>query len=307
MSMAPFGHIADIGIKTEPETGLYMGSGYAVLNLTNSPDKTKMDECNFTPLAHNINWCEDSEDKDVFHATWSNMPTWCRYCHQEGHTKISCSKSKARIICYNCHELGHRSKECPRANPGTAKKRKPTQTTPKDADKNQPQSTNPPISTKDKVDKLEGHTSDQKPSSSEVPQVDKQTSATANPSTAVTVNSTDNAVPMDTILTLPTKDEDDANDPSYEPSDQSDDDSMKTDDEMDDDSVVFDSQQKHVSLQQHTEGDQVTTTKTPSSMSSAATALDQSPHITTSRRTSLQIPKTSGIGPIQTSQEAHVQ
>ena len=42
------------------------------------------------------------------------MPTWCRYCHQTGHTKFECEKSKARIICYNCQQMGHRSFECPR-------------------------------------------------------------------------------------------------------------------------------------------------------------------------------------------------
>ncbi|KAI8327121.1 hypothetical protein BD560DRAFT_309347, partial [Blakeslea trispora] len=48
-------------------------------------------------LDHNIPWCEDSND--VFHATWRNMPTWCRYCHQTNHTKFECDKAKARIIC----------------------------------------------------------------------------------------------------------------------------------------------------------------------------------------------------------------
>ncbi|KAG1032753.1 hypothetical protein G6F43_013702 [Rhizopus delemar] len=44
------------------------------------------------------------------------MPTWCRYCHKEGHTKFECPASKARIICYSCHQHGHRSFECPRRN-----------------------------------------------------------------------------------------------------------------------------------------------------------------------------------------------
>jgi hypothetical protein len=42
------------------------------------------------------------------------MPTWCRYCHKEGHTKFDSPLSKARIICYSCHQQSHRSYECPR-------------------------------------------------------------------------------------------------------------------------------------------------------------------------------------------------
>jgi hypothetical protein len=56
--------------------------------------------------------CES--ESEVFHATWQNMPTWCRYCHKEGHTELDCPLSKARIICYSCHQQGHRSFECPR-------------------------------------------------------------------------------------------------------------------------------------------------------------------------------------------------
>ena len=53
---------------------------------------------------------------EVFRATWNNMPTWCRYCHKDGHTKFECAASKARVLCYSCHELGHRSFECPCRN-----------------------------------------------------------------------------------------------------------------------------------------------------------------------------------------------
>ncbi|KAI8327019.1 hypothetical protein BD560DRAFT_107435 [Blakeslea trispora] len=76
-----------------------MGSGYAVLG--------KPQNSSFLELAHTVSWCE-SEDQ-FFHCTWNNMPTWCRYCHQTGHTKFECEKSKARIICYSCQQFGHRS------------------------------------------------------------------------------------------------------------------------------------------------------------------------------------------------------
>ncbi|KAI9478571.1 MAG: hypothetical protein EXX96DRAFT_525222 [Benjaminiella poitrasii] len=42
------------------------------------------------------------------------MPTWCRYCYKENHTKYECAKSKASILCYPCFERGHRSFSCPR-------------------------------------------------------------------------------------------------------------------------------------------------------------------------------------------------
>ncbi|KAI8364550.1 hypothetical protein BD560DRAFT_310802, partial [Blakeslea trispora] len=103
-SLAPFGEIIDVGITTEPKLGVFMGSGYAVLG--------KPQNSSFLELAHTVSWCE-SEDQ-FFHCTWNNMPTWCRYCHQTGHTKFECEKSKARIICYSCQQFGHRSFECPR-------------------------------------------------------------------------------------------------------------------------------------------------------------------------------------------------
>jgi hypothetical protein len=114
-SLAMFSDILDAGIFTEKATGLFMGTGYAVLNIYQAPDTpigTK-----FANLGHQLSWCESSTE--VFHATWNNMPTWCRYCHKDGHSKYDCPSSKARILCYACHEQGHRSYECPRRNAST--------------------------------------------------------------------------------------------------------------------------------------------------------------------------------------------
>ncbi|KAG1033100.1 hypothetical protein G6F43_013631 [Rhizopus delemar] len=101
----------DVGISTEASTGFFMGAGYAVLNVQKESNVSEVKL--FQELSHQISWCET---KDFFHATWNNMPTWCRYCHKEGHTKYECPLSKARIICYSCHQNGHRSFECPRRN-----------------------------------------------------------------------------------------------------------------------------------------------------------------------------------------------
>ncbi|KAG1369121.1 hypothetical protein G6F61_012609 [Rhizopus arrhizus] len=111
-SLAVFGDIMDVGISTDTATGFFMGTGYAVLNIQQDP--SAFDVQKFQTLSHQISWCESPDD--FFHATWNNMPTWCRYCHKEGHTKIECPQSRARIICYSCHQNGHRSFECPRKN-----------------------------------------------------------------------------------------------------------------------------------------------------------------------------------------------
>jgi hypothetical protein len=111
-SLPIFGEVLDIGIITEKATGFFMGTGYAVLNIfqeENTPDDQK-----YAPLSHQISWCESPTE--MFHATWNNMPTWCRYCHKEGHTKFDCPTATARILCYSCHQQGHRSIECPRRN-----------------------------------------------------------------------------------------------------------------------------------------------------------------------------------------------
>jgi hypothetical protein len=113
-SLAMFGEIVDLGIYTEKASGYFMGTGYAVLNTSTSQ--------NYVELSHLISWCES--DKEFFHATWSNMPTWCRYCHKEGHTKFSCPLARARTLCYSCHEQGHRSYECPRRNNSKASNKK---------------------------------------------------------------------------------------------------------------------------------------------------------------------------------------
>jgi hypothetical protein len=111
-SLEIFDKVLDVGITTEAETGFFMGAGYAVLNVYQPADTP--DSLKFQELSHQLNWCES--DAEFFHATWNNMPTWCRYCHKDGHTKFECPLSKARILCYSCHQQGHRSFECPRRN-----------------------------------------------------------------------------------------------------------------------------------------------------------------------------------------------
>jgi hypothetical protein len=119
-SLGVYGRVLDVGILRDPKTKAYMGDGYAVLSLPKADDSSAG---SLPRLTHNISWKTGQEG---FYATWSNMPTWCRYCHEEGHTKFDCAKSLANLLCYNCHNLGHRSSDCPRRNPGTNKKPRKT-------------------------------------------------------------------------------------------------------------------------------------------------------------------------------------
>ncbi|ORZ22081.1 hypothetical protein BCR42DRAFT_405453, partial [Absidia repens] len=117
-SLAPYGELLDAGILLEPQTQYFMGTGYALLDIsaTESGAATRT-------LTHKISWCNEEES---FHATWAAMPTWCRYCHEEGHSKFVCEKSKASILCYSCKHFGHRSFECPRKNTELEQKKRKT-------------------------------------------------------------------------------------------------------------------------------------------------------------------------------------
>lgn len=119
-SLAIYGHIMDLGIYVDKQTDFFMENGYVVLDVT-----VVEGEQPFHPLTHVIKWKDAFKNVvDVFHATWNNMPTWCRYCHQEGHTKFSCALSKAKMSCYACHEQGHRAFECPNKQARGTDKRK---------------------------------------------------------------------------------------------------------------------------------------------------------------------------------------
>lgn len=148
-SLAIFGKILDVGINTEPSTGFFMGTGYAVLDRYQS--ETISPEEKFQDLHHKINWCED--ENESFRATWNNMPMWCRYCHKDGHTKFDCKDAKARILCYACHEKGHRSFECPRKTNNTKKARKTYQTR-QSTVKNQQESTEDNVEQSSNDDKV---------------------------------------------------------------------------------------------------------------------------------------------------------
>ncbi|CAO3592287.1 unnamed protein product [Absidia cylindrospora] len=120
LSLAKYGNVLDAGIFRDPKTQTYMGTGYAIINRQSISKPLA--------LTHTISW----HDSEVgFHATWSEMPPWCRYCHAEGHVVADCSLSRKNQVCWNCGKDGHRAALCPRQNYG--KKARKVATKPVDA------------------------------------------------------------------------------------------------------------------------------------------------------------------------------
>jgi hypothetical protein len=81
--------------------GWFMGSGYAILQ--------RDDNVTYPELHHKVTL---SHDEYCF-ATFPEMQIWCRYCHEEGHSKFTCAKAMANILCFDCHNYGHKSVDCP--------------------------------------------------------------------------------------------------------------------------------------------------------------------------------------------------
>ncbi|CAO0796326.1 unnamed protein product [Mucor circinelloides] len=101
--MGHFGTLLDIGLNYEQPMGWFMGSDYAII-------QQLLGEV-YPKLSHTITWTNGS-DNEFCHAPFPDMPIWCRYCHDEGHTKFECKKALAHIICYNCDLSGHRQADC---------------------------------------------------------------------------------------------------------------------------------------------------------------------------------------------------
>ncbi|KAI9486192.1 MAG: hypothetical protein EXX96DRAFT_33669 [Benjaminiella poitrasii] len=105
-ALNPFGTILDVGLKYDSKWGFFMGAGYAAIQQESLTDPSQ----SYPKLSHTLPW---TTGPYFCHATFANMPTWCRYCHDEGHTKVECPKALASIICYTCEKAGHRQADCP--------------------------------------------------------------------------------------------------------------------------------------------------------------------------------------------------
>ena len=99
-ALGPFGKILDLGLNYEKSMGWFMGTGYAIIQ--------QLPGVTYPTLHHSITWKTAANTEEFCHATFPDMATWCRYCHEEGHTKFECPKALSRIICYNCDKAGHR-------------------------------------------------------------------------------------------------------------------------------------------------------------------------------------------------------
>jgi hypothetical protein len=109
-TLSHFGTILDFGLHQETTYGFFMGTGYAVIQQDDNKEYPK--------LCHTISWGDSGE---FCHATFPEMPTWCRYCHDEGHTKYECKKAQASILCYACDKYGHKQIDCPEVKYGSQK------------------------------------------------------------------------------------------------------------------------------------------------------------------------------------------
>ncbi|KAG0763740.1 hypothetical protein G6F62_003198 [Rhizopus arrhizus] len=101
-SLKAYGSALDLGILRKSHTCTYIGTGYAILS---------------------------SEDKG-FYAVWSDVSTYCRYYHAEGHAIPDCPKKRSSRVCWNCRASGHIAAEC--AKNKTFKKARKTPTAPQD-------------------------------------------------------------------------------------------------------------------------------------------------------------------------------
>ncbi|KAG1049852.1 hypothetical protein G6F43_007844 [Rhizopus delemar] len=97
-----YGKVLDVGLKYDSTWRVFMGAGYAVIQQDPHTEYAK--------LTHILTWKEDGY---FCHSTFPDMPTWCRYCHAEGHTKYECAKALANITCYACDQPSHRNADCP--------------------------------------------------------------------------------------------------------------------------------------------------------------------------------------------------
>ncbi|KAG1443803.1 hypothetical protein G6F55_012545 [Rhizopus delemar] len=129
-TLSNYGRICDVGVVKDSETGTFLGSGYAILDV--SPQLINKDEPPFLELSHVITWVDPdvSRSGDVFIlAYWNDMPTYCKYCHESGHSASGCPKSPSgKRVCFLCLKRGHVRAECPERTSAAKRRRngKPT-------------------------------------------------------------------------------------------------------------------------------------------------------------------------------------
>jgi hypothetical protein len=117
-----YGQVIDVGIITDPISGMYLGSGYAVIDTT-----TPSNGHPYPPLIHNLPW---PGLHNGFLATCEDMKNFCKYCHKDGHIRDNCPVAPPLRLCYNCNRPGHIALHCPSAPTPTEKKQPSTPSSP---------------------------------------------------------------------------------------------------------------------------------------------------------------------------------
>ncbi|CEG80882.1 hypothetical protein RMATCC62417_15148 [Rhizopus microsporus] len=99
-----YDHVLHVGLLLNPQTNLFFGKGYALLDVTTD------DIHSFKPLSHEIALVDDR----IICATWRGMEQCCSYCHKPGHIKTSCRRLERQRnkICYNCGGPEHLFRSC---------------------------------------------------------------------------------------------------------------------------------------------------------------------------------------------------
>ncbi|ORY99660.1 hypothetical protein BCR42DRAFT_497306 [Absidia repens] len=100
-----YGQVMDLGIITDPISGMYLGSGYAVIDTT-TPSQGKP----YPPLVHNLPW---PGLHNGFLAACEDMKNFCKYCHKDGHVRDNCPIAPPLRLCYTCNRPGHIAAHCP--------------------------------------------------------------------------------------------------------------------------------------------------------------------------------------------------
>ncbi|KAJ8662463.1 hypothetical protein O0I10_002158 [Lichtheimia ornata] len=102
-ALSSFGDVLDYGILRDHDSNLFMGHGYATLNVSDAKQSSS--------LSHKISW---PNSEDWFYATWAEMPLHCLHCHKSGHSLSSCPTHPSRYRpCWSCGQNGHRAAKCP--------------------------------------------------------------------------------------------------------------------------------------------------------------------------------------------------
>ncbi|ORZ06210.1 hypothetical protein BCR42DRAFT_397853 [Absidia repens] len=100
-----YGKVIDVGVLTDPISGMYLGSGYAIIDTT-----TPQTGSPYPPLVHNLPW---PGLQNGFLATCESMTNFCKYCHKDGHVRDNCPTAPPIRLCYNCKRPGHIAAYCP--------------------------------------------------------------------------------------------------------------------------------------------------------------------------------------------------